>query len=48
VRFVDANKLRLACTDAAAAAAMLQEAPRSNGAQQQAALQDSTFQVTQE
>jgi hypothetical protein len=47
VRFVDANKLRLACTDAAAAAAMLQDAPRSTGAKQQALLQDYMFQVIQ-
>jgi hypothetical protein len=46
VLFVDANKLRLACTDAAAAAAVLQEAPRSNGARQQASVQDATFQVS--
>lgn len=46
VLFVDANKLRLACSNAAAAAAVLQEAPRSNGDMQQASVQDAAFQVS--
>jgi hypothetical protein len=45
VLFVAANKLRLACTDAAAAAAVLQEASRGNGAKQQASVKDAVFQV---
>ncbi|KAF6266356.1 kinase-like domain-containing protein [Scenedesmus sp. NREL 46B-D3] len=45
VLFVGANKLRLACTDAAAAAATFQEAPSSSEVQQ-AVVQDAAFQAS--